>query len=202
MGLPLVVLTLMAVELLLLVRAVYLLELKKWPKTYLEAKAFLTRLDGLLSNGEVSSIHAAIEQGGPSPAYLDFLNMLRSRDIDLLGSDRLFVRHIKYYFQSEMERGRFHENAQTIDLPQIICDMPVPTLRKQENITIWTAIDAQTDLSYLWWWKPLSLGLLYISLFLYPVARFGIIAIALSCLRAMPDSAYVATWAKYIPTVE
>ena len=42
----------------------------------------------------------------------------------------------------------------------------------------------------------------YFVFLLYVVARLSILAIALSSLRSMPDSAYVSTWAKYLPFVD
>lgn len=197
MGLPVAVLGINAVQWHLLVRAGYALELERWPNTYLEAKAFLTRLtNGLERHRQIiriphdldfSPIHAALAQEGPSPAYLKLLNALQNTaawHIIWLFPDPVLLRHIKY-LQSEMEK---RENPPTINLPQIICGMPGPILTKKENIKLRTAIAAQTE------WKPLSLGLLYIPLLLYALARIGTIAVAFSCLRAMPDSVYVTTW--------
>lgn len=42
----------------------------------------------------------------------------------------------------------------------------------------------------------------YSVFLLYAIARLSILAIALSSLRSMPDSAYVSTWAKYLPFVD
>jgi hypothetical protein len=48
---------------------------------------------------------------------------------------------------------------------------------------------------------PLMLILLYASGIIYILSRLMIIALALSCLRAMPDTVYVTTWARYIPYI-
>lgn len=51
--------------------------------------------------------------------------------------------------------------------------------------------------------RPLLYRLiLYSAFILYIVTRLCVLAIALSSLRSMPDSAYVATWAKYLPFVD
>lgn len=43
---------------------------------------------------------------------------------------------------------------------------------------------------------------LFSASLLYIASRLSVLAVALSSLRSMPDSAYVATWAKYLPFVD
>ncbi|AEO65513.1 36a21a7e-9dcb-4a29-a429-1d4e891c8f6f [Thermothielavioides terrestris] len=45
-------------------------------------------------------------------------------------------------------------------------------------------------------------GLIFVAGFLYCAARLTIIGVAFSCLRSMPDSVYVQTWAKNIPSFQ
>lgn len=50
--------------------------------------------------------------------------------------------------------------------------------------------------------KSINGIIIYTTGIIYCLARVAIIAVACSCLRAMPDSAYTTTWVTYAPTVQ
>jgi hypothetical protein len=49
--------------------------------------------------------------------------------------------------------------------------------------------------------SPIYLFILYATSIFYCLARFVLIALAFSCLRAMPDTVYDTTWAGWIPAL-
>lgn len=222
-GLPILFITINAMKLLLLLRAVNSMKIVLWPGTIPEAKVFLTNLVKDLSKIQYShirepsilaSIKVAIEQGGPSSAYLG-INRLQglwfkvwcflSRDIDplLLWYTQYFLSKIDEGYFNQWLHSQHDETGQPFDLPQIISEMPVPIISRSEELSLRRKIVRFKEKNAKGFWKlKISLAFNYVSMLLYLIARLGIIAVAFSCFRAMPESVYVATWTKYIPSVE
>ncbi|KAM3436192.1 hypothetical protein MY4824_004497 [Beauveria thailandica] len=48
--------------------------------------------------------------------------------------------------------------------------------------------------------NSLNLAVLYVTSILYAASRLGILALALSSLRSLPEGVYVTTWTRYIPS--
>ena len=213
----------------------YSLPLSLWPSTIEEAKQFLvafasTYQGNMFSKLVEKRIKAANSQGGPSSAYHELFEVVPD---DSLHS-RLFLRErvlqkttkgLYFYlpaktapllewqirhFWSEMDRGYFQPwtqppNTEPFDLPQIICNMPVPALTKRVEFSLQCNIVHHNNLKRNFY-KGLKYKVLRVirdgSLLLYPIARLSIIVIAFTSLRALPDSAYNATWTKYIPAIQ
>lgn len=223
-GLPILFITINGIELLLLLRAANSMKLLLWPGTIPEAKFLLTDLVEQLSKFQyphvcerstLASIMVAIEQGGPSSAYLGLLDNLQSlwpnawywcnRDIDprLLWYAQYFLSKIDDGYFNQWLHSQHDETGQPFDLPQIISEMPVPIISRKEELSLRRKIVRFEEKNANGFWRlKASLTLNYVYMLLYLIARLSIIAVAFSCFRAMPESVYVATWTKYIPSVE
>ena len=114
------------------------------------------------------------------------------------------------HFWSEMDRGYFQPwtqppNTEPFDLPQIICNMPAPALTKRAEFSLQCNIAHHNNLKRNFY-ECLKYKVLRVthdgSLLLYPIARLSIIIIVFNSLRALPDSAYSATWTRYLPTIQ
>ena len=199
------------------------LPLSLWPHTIKEVNQFLdtfasTYQGNMFYNLVEKRIKAANSQGGPSCVYHElfevapddsFHSRLFLRERVLQKTDPLLEWRIRHFW-SEMDRGHFQHwtqppNTEPFDLPRIICNMPVPALAERADFSLRCNIVHHNNLKRNFY-EALKYKVLRVtrdgSLLLYPIARLSIIVIAFTSLRVLPDSAYSATWARYIPAVQ
>lgn len=209
-GLPLVFLTVCSTRWLLLLRAASSVQLSLWPQTSLEAKEFLSEIGQIVFRQHFNPDLGPLEQN------LAYLEAVKKGDWAFSSfpyrTDPLLKWRVQY-LQSKLREGHFTRRidppyGQFEDyLPQLICEMEVPPLSRRAETLLRIDIirfkQTKNKISDIP--SPQNIILTYfnlVSLLLYLVARLSIIAIAFSCFRAMPSSVYVATWTKYIPTIE
>lgn len=113
------------------------------------------------------------------------------------------------HFWSEMDRGYFQPqtqppNTEPFDLPKIICNILVPHRTKRAKFSLRCNI-VHNNLKRNFY-EGLKYKVLRVTrdgpLPLYPIARLSIIIIEFTSLRALLDSAYSATWTRYLPAVQ